>query len=240
MTLARAGTNDASRITAMNIKICILIPVYNESKAIGSIVKALKLKKLDVFVIDDGSTDNSGLYASDNGAIVMRNEQKKGKGFSLKRGFRFILQHQYDGIITMDGDGQHDVLDVDSFILKAQADPASVVAGSRMEDHKGMPFVRLLTNRFMSFLISVACRQRISDTQCGYRYIGCEVLRNVKLTSNDFEIETEMLMKAAKKGFKIYSVPVKTIYNDAESYIHPVKDTFRFIIYFIRELFSKP
>ena len=91
----------------------------------------------------------------------------------------------------------------------------------------------------MSSLISFACRNSIADTQCGYRYINCDILKQIQFSSDDFEIETEILMKAAKKGYPIYSVPIKTIYRDEKSKIHPFKDTIRFVNYFIKEIFSK-
>lgn len=220
------------------MKICILIPVYNESRTIGSLVQKLREKRLDVLVIDDGSNDNSALLAQSQGAKVIRHEKNKGKGESLKEGFAYALEKGYEGVLTMDGDGQHDVADIKNFLDEVKKNPVSVITGNRMTDPYGMPKVRYLTNRFMSRLISLACGQNVPDTQCGYKYIGCEVLKNIHLTSGDFEIETEILMKASKKKYKIVSVPIQTIYRDEESKINPFKDTLRFIVYFVRELCS--
>ena len=85
-------------------------------------------------------------------------------------------------------------------------------------------------------LISFVCKQSIPDTQCGYRYIRCNVLRELCLTCNEFEIETEILMKACKKNFAVFSIPIKTIYSNEVSQINPFRDTVRFFVYFIREL----
>ncbi len=219
------------------MKICILIPVYNESKNIGSVVAAVRNLKFDVVVVDDGSTDNSGAIALKNGAKVIRNDQKNGKGYSLQKGFEYIIKQGYDGVIIMDGDAQHATEDLELFTGEANIHPQSIVTGNRMKNAKGMPLVRYATNRFMSFLISWACHQSVADTQCGYRYIGADVLRNINLRCNSFEIETEMLIEASRKGYKIYSVPIRTIYGDETSHIHPVKDTIRFFNYFIKEVF---
>ena len=221
------------------MKICILIPVYNESQNIGRIVEIIKRKDLNVIVIDDGSTDGSGDLAQQKGAVVLRHVFKMGKGNSLKEGFEYILKEGYAGVLMMDGDGQHDPEEVDHFILAAQKHPLSVITGNRMTNTEGMPLIRYLTNRFMSSLISTACGQKIQDTQCGFRYISASILRELNLVSNDFEIETEILMKASKKGYKIYSLPIKTIYRNEESYIHPLKDTVRFFTYFLKEIFSR-
>lgn len=220
------------------MKICILIPAHNESRTIGSLVLELKNRKLDVLVIDDGSTDRSGDIAEEAGAKVIRNEPKGGKGYSLKKGFNYALSNGYEGVIMMDGDGQHHVDDIENFILMARKQPVCVINGNRMANAKGMPLVRYLTNRFMSFLVSSVCGQNIADTQCGYRYAHAKILKDFNFISDDFEIETEMLMKAAKKKYKIFSVPIRTIYEDEKSKIHPVKDTVRFIRYFTKEIFS--
>jgi len=220
------------------MKIGVLIPVFNESATIGSIVERLRKKGLDVIVIDDGSIDRSRQIAEQNGAHVIRNEKRNGKGYSLRAGFEFVVKEDYHGIIAMDGDGQHDIDDLDRFLSLAQNQDVHIITGNRLANSEGMPWVRLCTNRFMSWLISLACRQTIPDTQCGYRYLSCYLLKSIHLSSRDYEIESEILMKASKKGYKIYSVPVKTIYAQEESEIKPVKDTFRFFTYFLKEIFN--
>lgn len=220
------------------MKVCIVIPANNEAKAIGPLVSALISRHYDVVVVDDGSTDGTGQIAQANGAHCIRQETKHGKGYSLRAGFEYVLHRDYDGVIMMDGDGQHDINDLECFKREICEHKVSVIVGNRMANPKGMPFIRLCTNRLMSWLISSACGQVIKDTQCGYRYVSCEILRNLILNSQDFEIETEILMKASKKGFKIISVPVRTIYSDEESKISPFKDTLRFLVYFTKELFG--
>lgn len=220
------------------MNICVVIPAYNESKKIGPLVESLRSRGLDVVVIDDGSTDGTGAIAGEKGAAVIRHDRKNGKGYSLRRGFEHALRRDCQGVITMDGDGQHDARDIDQFMNAAQQHKDSVIVGNRMTETKGMPVVRYCTNRVMSWLISLACRQPIADTQCGYRYIGCEILRAIRLTCRDFEIETEILMKACKKGFKVYNVPIRTIYRGEQSMIHPFKDAIRFFMYFLKEIRS--
>ena len=221
------------------VKICILIPIHNEAVTIGSLVQALKAKNLDVFVVDDGSQDASGAIAQKEGALVLANKIKQGKGRSLQKGFATILQQDYDGVILMDGDGQHDVDDIEKFLKKAHEDKRSIIAGNRMGNSKNMPLLRYLTNRGMSSLISWVCRQHIPDTQCGYRYIPCEILRQISFECGDFEIESEILIKSSRAGFHVHSIPVKTIYCNEKSKINPFKDTIRFFAYFIKEMGSR-
>lgn len=220
------------------MKLCVIIPVHNEGEEIGSLVESIKRKNIDVVVIDDGSSDNSGVIAQEKGAIVLRNEEKQGKGLTLQRGFQYALVHHYDGVITMDGDGQHDVHDLDTFFVEIKKEPGRLITGTRMGDSRGMPFIRFLTNYLMSSLISAICHQKIPDSQCGYRYLNMKILRDIQLNSHDFEIETEVLVEASKRGYKISSVPIKTIYRNEKSKINPLKDTIRFLKYLVREFKS--
>jgi glycosyltransferase involved in cell wall biosynthesis len=202
-------------------------------------VKAVRSKGFDAVVVDDGSVDDSSRLAKEAGATVLVNFQNQGKGFSLQRGFDYIVSRDYDALITLDADGQHAIDDLDGFVALFNAERPDVICGNRMTDHKGMPWVRLVTNKIMSGLISFVCRQKIYDSQCGYRLIRCEVLRNVQLSSSAFEIESEVLIKSSKRHYRIASVPVKTIYGAEVSKINPFFDTARFIVYIVREMFVK-
>jgi len=220
------------------MKVCVVIPAHNESRTIAGLIEGVRKKGLDVVVIDDGSQDGTGNIAQKTGATVLVNLQKQGKGRSLQRGFQFVQDNDYDGLVVMDGDGQHAVEDLDNFLAKITDRPVSIITGTRMSDSRGMPLIRYLTNKLMSSLISGVCRQVVPDTQCGYRYISCEVLKDICITSQDFEIETEVLIKASKKGYQIFSVPIQTIYRNEKSKINPLKDTARFFTYLIRECFT--
>ena len=219
------------------MKTCVLIPSYNEEKTIGNIVKDIHNLGFDVFVVDDGSTDDTEKIANEAGAIVLRHRKNEGKGFALRNGFNYILNLDYNAIITMDGDGQHSVKDIEKFITAAQTNTAiGVIVGNRMFNIKDMPFIRILTNIFMSFIISIFCRQEVSDTQCGFRLVKRAVLENIKLLTSNFEIESEMLIRASRLGYKISSIPIETIYQVKSSKIIPIIDTFRFIKFMLKEI----
>jgi len=217
------------------MKICAIIPAYNEAKTIGYLSEEAKKKGLDVLVIDDGSSDSTGRVAKEKGAKVLRNEKTVGKGASLRKGFDFAISQNYDGIITMDGDGQHDPEDIPQFIDKINESNAKIIVGNRMFRTRNMPFIRWCTNKIMSTFISSICRQYIPDTQCGFRYIDIKALKSFELSTANFEIETEVLIEARKKGYKIYFVSIKTIYQDQESKINPFLDTLRFFGFIFRK-----
>ncbi len=221
------------------MRTCVIIPTYNESKTIGSIVSEIKKQDLDVLVIDDGSHDNTGRIASHNGAQIIQHDRNFGKGASLRRGFEYALEQGYSSIIMMDGDGQHNPQDLTRFIRAANETEAALVLGNRMGNTKSMPVARRLTNGFMSWIISIFARQAIPDSQCGFRLVRRNVLEKIKLFSLNFEIESEILIKAAKERFKIFSIPIKSIYQGEASKINPIIDALRFIKMLFKVTFQR-
>jgi glycosyltransferase involved in cell wall biosynthesis len=149
-------------------------------------VRAVKAMDFEAVVIDDGSNDNSGEIAREAGALVIRNARKSGKGATLRKGFDYALTEGYGAAVTMDGDGQHAAGDISAFLECARANRPCLIVGNRMAAPQGMPLVRYLTNRFMSALISLGCRQSVPDTQCGYRYIDAEILKELPLQCDGF------------------------------------------------------
>ena len=220
------------------IKTCVLIPSYNEAKTIGLIIKEIKDKGLAVVVIDDGSTDETSSVARALGAVVLRHDRNAGKGTSLREGFSYALKGDYDAILIMDGDGQHKTSDIDSLFKKMDDSGADIVIGNRMSDTALMPLDRKITNRIMSYIISRMCGQDIPDTQCGFKLIKRTVLENLKLESSNFEIESEIVLKANKAHFKIASAPIKTVYMGGRSNINPVFDTLRFLAFLAKAAFK--
>ena len=213
------------------VKGCVIIPAYNEEMRIGHIAGEVKSNGLDCIVIDDGSADNTAVVAKEAGAIVIKQPANMGKGAALRDGFARVVKDGFDRVVVLDGDGQHMTADIDAFFKKMDETGADIVIGNRMLDTSSMPLVRDMTNRFMSWLISAISHQHVHDSQCGFRLIKRIVLENVSLDSSRFEIETELIVKAAKAGFKIESVPIQTIYEGGKSRINPVVDTWRFIVF---------
>lgn len=220
------------------MKTCVIIPTFNEYKEIGRIVAEVRKQNLEVIVIDDGSSDNTAVIAKDSGATVLKNEGNQGKGASLIKGFNYALDCGCDAVITMDGDGQHLPEDIPYFMRLAKYSDSGIIIGNRMQKIRNMPLLRLFTNRFMSWLISAVAKQKIPDTQCGFRLIKQEVLKKVRLSTSKYETESEILIRCARLGFKIESVPIKSIYRGEKSNINPFIDTLRFIKFILKELWT--
>ncbi len=219
------------------MRTCVIIPTYNESKAIAGLINQLHKLGLKAIIIDDGSSDDTVKIALEAGAEVLCNKSNTGKGASLIKGYAFAVSQGFDAVISMDGDGQHSADDIKVFIQKAESSNCGVIIGNRMAMTKGMPVLRIATNRFMSKIISAVAKQRIPDTQCGFRLVKKEVLQKMNLSTSKYETESEILIKAARLGFKIESVPVKTIYSGQKSQINPFVDTLRFLRFMVLEFF---
>ncbi|MFH0791422.1 MAG: glycosyltransferase family 2 protein [Candidatus Omnitrophota bacterium] len=231
--------NNGSAISKKDgLKVCVIIPAYNESISIAKIVKQIKEQGLDVLVIDDGSTDNTGQIAQDNGAIVLRKQNNEGKGAALISGFHYALNQDFDTVITMDADGQHLSCEIPFFLERSVKLNSSFVIGNRMLKRQNMPFIRVITNKFMSWLISKIIKQEIPDSQCGFRLIKCGILRKINLQTSNYDTESEILIRSSRLGFKIESVPIKTIYKKEKSRINPFFDTLRFLRLIVKELFT--
>lgn len=220
------------------MRTCVIIPTYNESKSISGLITQIAKLGLEVIIIDDGSRDDTARIASLSGAKVLRNDTNMGKGASLIKGYNFAITRGFDAVISMDGDGQHSCDDIMAFIHKGQDSQSALIIGNRMGTTAGMPALRIMTNRFMSYLISLTIKQDIPDTQCGFRLLKKELLEKLNLSTCKYETESEILIKAARLGFKIESIPVKTIYSGQKSQINPFIDTLRFLRFIILESIS--
>jgi glycosyltransferase involved in cell wall biosynthesis len=220
---------DQNRVAQIRLKTAAIIPAYREERHISDVVRRTRQQLDHVVVIDDGSSDNTARCARDAGAEVIVHSQNRGKGEAIKTGLRHWLDRQFIHVIILDSDGQHLPEEIDRFIAAAaQAGGRSFFLGNRMNNLTGMPFVRRVVNRYMSNRISRICRQEIPDTQCGFRMLDRQLIPELLEGGNRFDYETEMLIIASRKGYRIESVTITTVYSDEVSKIHPARDTIRF------------
>jgi len=206
-----------------------VIPARDAEATLGEVIQGVKkaLPEATVLVVDDGSTDATSKAARDAGADVIRHEVNRGKGAALQTGFDEASRRGIERVLTLDADGQHDPAYAPR-LLQA-LDSSDLVIGSRDGNRAGMPWIRRATNSVMTRIVSGLAGREIQDTQSGYRAIRSEVLAAVRPGSSRFEYESEFLIEAGRKGFRIGSVPIPTLYNAPGSHIDPVRDTVRFI-----------
>lgn len=220
---------------ASNDKIAIMIPAYNEEKYIEGVIRDCAGYYMDIIIIDDGSSDSTAEKVKslipDLGSRLklIAHSRNKGKGQALITGFNYIIKNGYRGVITLDADGQHDTGEIPAFLEAVRSENPDVIIGDRLGNTKGMPFIRLATNVFTSWIIARIAGMKVSDVQSGYRYLKSEALKKLELKTSNFDTEPEMILQAGWHKMKIINVPIKTIYHeDFTSYVNPVKDTIKF------------
>jgi glycosyltransferase involved in cell wall biosynthesis len=206
-----------------------VIPAYQDDKHIGDIVRRTRERLDHVLVVDDGSSDQTAQRAREAGAQVVAHDQNRGKGEAIKTGLGHWLNREVTWVSLLDSDGQHLPEEIDRFLAAAaSATKPTFLIGNRMNNLAGMPFIRRVVNRYMSRRISRLCGQEIPDTQCGFRMVHRQLVPELLRGGNRFEYETEVLITASRRGYRIESVPITTIYSDQVSKIHPLRDALRF------------
>ncbi len=219
-------------------KVCVLIPAYNAQWTLGSVLDKVEPLKVDTLVVDDGSSDETGRVASDHGVQLLKHPLNLGKGAALRTGFESILRKDYQVVVTLDADGQHDPADLPFLLDVFQKVKPDLLIASRAAKFGQMTFLRRFWNRLGVRAVARLCHSDITDSQSGYRLIRREVLERVDLTTSRFETELELLIKACKKGYRVLSVPIDTQKADgtASSHFRPVTDTWGVCKLFLRSL----
>lgn len=211
------------------MKICALIPAFNESGWIASVVQGAKEHGGLVVVIDDGSTDRTAEIAEAAGAVCLRHKKNEGKGSALRTGILYVLERDFSHVLFLDGDGQHRPEDIPRLIEAARRTGADIVIGARQFERARMPLERYYSNRMASTVASWLAGQQVLDSQSGFRLIRVDKLRGLELKAKRYEIEMEILIKMSRAGCRIEHAPVETIYDGgrARSKMRPVRDTVR-------------
>lgn len=199
------------------------IPAYNEAGTIGAVVRSTRQYVDEVMVVDDGSTDETVARASEAGATVIRHETNRGYGAALKTAFEEAHRANVDHLVIIDGDGQHDPADIERLIDVQRETESEVVIGSRFADGSntdlpmyrrvGIGIVNTLTNATLG---AVRGRDRVSDTQCGFRAYdrtAIESLAEDSTLGEGMGASTDILHHAFNQGYRIKEVGTTVDYD---------------------------
>lgn len=192
--------------------VTVVIPAYNEEATIGNVlfgtvdVMDAMGVPYEVIVINDGSTDKTGLIASGYKVRVLSYEQNRGKGYALRKALQYA---QGDIIVTIDSDGEHKPKEIPD-LIKPLFNGTDMVAGSRFlgENSHVTTKINQLGNFLFNVAVMIITGERVTDSQTGFRAVKRDVLKKLNLESDGYEIETEITIKGLMNGFVFKEMPV--------------------------------
>lgn len=231
-------------------KIAIIIPCYNEEKAIGKVIDAIPRTRLahlgfetEVIVVDNESTDKT-YHIAKNRDVTILSEKFPGKGRALLRAFNY-LQKDIHYVVMLDGDNTYKAYEIPRLIEPLDSGFCDVIVGSRLGgkiNKNSLEFSNRIVNWSYAFLVRVLYQANITDVLSGFFAWKREVIDILKpqLQSDGFAIEMEMITKIVKLGFEIYSVPITYDQREGESKIDKIKDGLKISYMLVKNLTWKP
>jgi len=220
----------------------VFIPAWNEGESVAAVIADVRerLPDADVLVVDDGSTDDTAARAAEAGATVAALPFNQGLGAALQTGYLYALREGYDFCAHLDADGQHPPAEVARLLAEVRADRADLVIGSRYrdagadgdddgiagEDYKPTISRRIGTSVFRFFL-TLATRQRFTDTTSGMRAANRRVMALFSENYSPDFAEIESLQLAVRQGLRVEEVPVRMLERTGgASFLTPLRSAF--------------
>lgn len=206
-------------------KIVAGMPAYNEGKYVGSLILQAKQYVDKVIVVDDGSVDHTSEVADLAGATVIRHSENKGYGSAIRSILAEAKTQNADILVIFDADSQHDPDEIPS-LVKAISEGFDVVIGSReIRRNKIAPY-RRLGQRVLSRLTYIASREKLSDTESGFRAYSRKAIATLDLKEEGMSISSEIVSEASAKGLKVTEVPISVTYTRDSSTLNPIRHGF--------------
>ena len=195
-------------------KVAVFITVFNEEKVLEDLLSFID-DSYDLYVVDDGSNDRTGDIAKRGGAEVISHPINMGQGITVLTAFKLLAKKDYDIIVEMDGDGQHDPREIPRFIDKIRETGTDIVAGSRLlgTNYEGAPFARRLFLSPLTWVLNRLTGYSISDSMCGFRAFKGSALKSAAHLFDDMAepeyIASEMWIKFARASLTAGEVPIR-------------------------------
>lgn len=209
----RCGENNS-------MKLLIYIPALNEEKSIKNVIQSLPkdlegITEINVLVIDDGSTDNTRVFALETGATVISHGNNRGLGKAFQTGIQYAISNDVDVLVGIDADGQFNSEEIPNLIEPIISNHMYMVTGNRFSNGKpkNMPSIKFAGNKWVSNIINKLTGSNLSDVSCGYRAYSREALYNLSLFGS-FSYTHEVILKLALNGFPLDEVPISVKYFD--------------------------
>lgn len=228
--------------TPCSTKNLVAIPVYNEQKHVANVIDKVASHAQCILAIDDGSTDYTPMLLAMQPVDVIRNRTNRGYGTALRMAFRWAQMYQYDWVITMDCDEQHEPESLPDFYEAIRADDADIINGSRYLDpdkRDGLPPVeRRKINKTVTDWVNRGLGYNITDAFCGFRAYRVSALDKLQLNEDGYAIPLQQWVQFAVHKLRVKEVPIKLIYNDPNRTFGGVLDDAEHRLTHYREVFD--
>lgn len=200
----------------VNDDVWVVVPVYNEDKVIGSVVREVRRTFPNVVCVDDGSRDTSAAEIHEAGAHLVRHPVNLGQGAALQTGIDYALaQPGMRFLVTFDADGQHRVQDALAMVDIARRGDADVVLGSRfLESRETVPLLKRIVLRTVVALSPTSRRLKLTDAHNGLRVLNREAASQLRITMNGMAHASEVVGFLARSGLRVREAPVTIVYTD--------------------------
>ena len=216
------------------------MPTYNNAGTLSNVIQDLILYTRNLVIVNDGSTDRTSAILDQFPQLeLLQFDKNQGKGEALKQGFKLAEKLGYEYAITIDSDGQHYPDDLDVFLSELEARTAAdyklLLVGDRNMSQDGIPGKSTTGNKFSNFWFLVVTGTVLHDTQSGYRLYPLKVVNGIKLFTKKFELEIEVIVKAAWRDVEVRNIPIKVFYDKENriSHFRPFKDIVRIVLLYI-------
>ena len=198
----------------MNSSIYIVIPAYNEETVIGDVIAEIRAAGYqNIVVVDDGSADQTLAAARKTGVTALRHRLNRGKGAATKTGIEAAKLLGADIIVTLDGDGQHDPGDIERLTRPIAKKKCDVVLGTRLLNPAGMPWYKILANKFGNFCTWYLYGLWVTDSQSGFRAYSRRAAELINTRSDRYEYDSEVIREIKKYHLCFSEVPITVRYT---------------------------
>lgn len=201
------------------MKLLIGIPAYNESETIGKVIESLPktikgIRSIDILVVDDGSTDDTGNIAEKYGVFVAVHLLNRGLGGALKTIFEYAKEKNYDILVTLDADGQHEGGKIINLIDQIRRHQADVVVGSRWKKAVIKQTGRFIINQLANIMTYLLFKIYSTDSQSGFRAFNRKAIIDINLKTDGMEVSSELFREIYNHKLKYAEIPIPAIYTD--------------------------
>lgn len=203
------------------MRFLVAVPVHNEGATVQQVLRKIRDHASDILVVDDGSTDDTpSLLDREPGIYRIRHPHNLGYGQSLIDAFQFAIRHDYDWVITIDCDEQHEPAQIPVFVAEARRDDADIISGSRylraVDAKTHAPPDRKAINQTITDLLNEILGMGITDAFCGFKAYRTTALARLNLTVPGYGMPLQLWVQAVRLRLRIREIPVSLIYTDSD------------------------